>query len=238
MTTPDDKKIKIPIVELASGFPMYVMLCAICLLASGIAHGLWTARWTKTGEVPHTLALARIPQAIGEWVGKDLAPLDHPQSVQSLHRQYTNRITDRSISVLLVAGDPAIVLDQPITRLYSGHAYRAVNDPVPLNVRVMDETLGERVLHAFLTSDLYAPASLKTEQLITVWGWTRSGIWESPAQPLDQYAEEPFAYRLYVTQAWDFAAQSRPNDIEDFLTVATPVFSGAIGNQPDEEKQP
>ena len=238
MTTPDENKIKIPIVERASGFPMYVMLSAICLLASGIAHGLWTARWTETKDVPHDVVLSRVPSTIGEWIGKDLPPLDHPQSIDSLHRQYTNRITNRSINVVLVAGDPATVLDQPITRLYSGHAYRAVNDPAPLNVRVMHDGSNERIMHAFLTSDLYEPASLKTEQLITVWGWTRSGIWESPTQPLDRYEQEPVAYRLYVTQAWDFAAQSRPNDIEDFLTVATPVFSDAIGYQPEEEQQP
>lgn len=238
MAPADDKKIKIPIIERASGFPLYVMLTAICLLASGIAHGLWMQRWEQSTEVPHTIVLSRVPQQIGEWESTELAPLDHPSAIETLHRQYTNRITNRSISIMLTVGDPATILDHPITRLYSGHAYRAVNDPTPLNIRVTHESLKERVLHAFLTADLYEPSSLKTEQLITVWGWTRTGVWESPVKPLDQYEQERVAYRLYVTQAWDFAAQSRPNDIEDFLTVATPVLADAIGNQPNKEPQP
>lgn len=234
MTNQVETKLKVPIIERASGFPMYVVLSAICLLGSGIIHGFWTDRWAPPTEKQEVIAIERVPSQVGEWVGEDLAPLDHPLSIQSLHRRYTNRITNRSVDVLLIGGDPGTVFNYPITRLFPGHAYRAASDPAPLNVLASHDGLEERALHAFLTADLYEPSSLKTEQLITVWGWTRSGIWESPTKPLDQFVSEKTVFRLYVTQVWDFAERSRPNDIEDFITVAVPVLSEAIDRMPEQ----
>lgn len=224
-----EKQLKLPIIERASGFPVYVLLAAICLLGSGVVHGLWTDRWSGTDVVPGEVVLARVPNKIGVWVGTSLPPLDHPDSISSLHRQYTNELTDRSVNVLFTAGNVQTISDYPITRLFPGHPYRAVSDPNSLNIRCSHEGFKKRILHGFYSSDYYEPANLKTQQLIAVWAWTEDGVWQSPIKPQDQFAHQGEVYRLYVTQDWDFAAQSRPNDIQNFLSTALPEFSAAIG---------
>ena len=199
----------------------------------GVVHGLWTARWSPKEIRGAKEALNRIPTKIDNWEATDLVPLSHPAGLESLNRVYTNKFTNRTVSVIMVAGDPTLVSAYPLTKLLSGYGYRAVGDPLPINIETRYEGVAGRVHHAFLNADYYEPAaSLKTEQLIALWAWTESGIWESPTKPLDRFTNSPQVFRLYVTQQWDYAATSRPNDIEDFLTVAIPDFSRAIGYQP------
>jgi hypothetical protein len=229
MSDVEETQLKLPIIERASGFPVYVLLAAICLLGSGVVHGLWTDRWAGTDVVPGEIVLGRVPDKIGAWVGTDLPPLDHPGSISSLHRQYTNELTDRSVNVLLTTGSVQMISDYPITRLFRGHPYRAVSEPSSLSFWCLHEGFKERILHGFFSSDYYEPANLKTQQLIAVWAWTEDGVWESPIKPQDRFDQRGEVYRLYVTQDWDFSAQSRPNDIQNFLTTALPEFSAAIG---------
>lgn len=240
--SPSNRPIKAPIVEQASGFPLYVLISAICLLGSGVVHGLWTDRWEGTTRKPGSVVLNRVPEQIGQWNSEPLPPLDHPDTISSLYRRYTNELTGRSVNVLLTAGDPSTVAEYSIARLFPGHSYRQVSDPAPINIQSSHEGFENRVLHAFLTADYYEPSSLKTEQLLTVWGWSENGIWESPLKPESRFEKNNEVYRLYVTQTWDFAAQSRPNDIQDFLIVAIPRFSKLIGRieqqPPTEEGQP
>lgn len=218
----------------ANGFPLYVFLTAIGLLFSGTVHGLWVQRWSQALKPPGSVVLGRVPTQMGEWVGAELPQLNHPRSVESLYRKYTNRVTNRSVHLLLISGDARTVADYPITRLFSGHGYRTVSDSSAVNIRCVHEGFQDRVLHAFVGTDYYEPASLKTNQLMTVSGWSANGIWRSPERPGSEFEDSDVVFQLYVTQTWDFAAQTRPNDTEDFLSAAIPRLSDAIGRMPDQ----
>lgn len=236
MNEPSEQRVSRLKLKNATGLPRPVLVGAICLLSSGLVHGLWTSRWSPETAQNGAAALNRIPLQIAGWESQELVPLNHPERLQSINRVYTNKRTGRSVTVIMIAGDPALVSDYPLTALMSGHGLRAVRDPVPVDVETRYDGVTGRVHHAFLNADYYEPASMKTEQMIALWAWTENGLWESPVKPLDRFVASPQVFRLFVTQNWDFAATSRPNDIEDFLTVAMPDFSRALGYQPQVEK--
>ncbi len=236
-----NSRIEVPVVDQRAAFPTYVLVSAILLMIGGAAHGLMTGRWKESaGSEKWTEALDRVPDQVGEWVGTDLSPLDHPRGLKSVYREYRNQITNRSVNMLLIGGPPAILERNPIDRLFAGRAYRAVSDPHPVTIRARHDGFRERISHALLEVDFYEPGKLDTKQLIAVWGWTVTGIWESPQKPVDRFADTENAWRLYVSQTWDFAADDRPDDIVDFLQTAIPELSVTIGAMPvgDQESKP
>lgn len=215
-----------------AGVPRAVLVCALVLLSSGLVQGLWTQRWSQAPTVSGAAALARVPVQVGQWVGTDLPALEHSAALNSLHRQYVNRVTNRTINVILIAGSPRAVSNYPIARLFADRGYRPTGDAVAVDVWAAHDGSDSRVLHGFLRTDYHEPASLKTEELIALSAWTEAGTWESPGQPEQRFSGSQQVYRLYVTQAWDFTTQSRPHDVHDFLAIGVPQFSAAIVGDP------
>lgn len=232
-----DKKIEVPVIDKSAGFPTYVLLSAILLMIGGAAHGLMSGRWAEGEENRWADVISEVPRRIGEWQGTDLPPLDHPPGMRSVYREYRNQVTNRSVNVLLIGGAPGLLERNPIDRLFDGRAYREVSDPRPVNIRARHDGYSQRISHALLEADFYEPGKLDTKQLIAVWAWSVDGIWECPTKPQDRFADSDHAWRLYVSQTWDFAADDRPDDIVDFLQVAIPELSSTIGNMPGDKQE-
>lgn len=215
------------------GFPMYVVLTAVVMAAGGFAHGMWTGRWSDVSDKTIETTLNRVPLRFANWEGRDLPTPDHPPELNVLYREYRNRITGRSVNLLLLGADAGTLASNTLDRVFGSRGYRSMNNPTPLDIRANHSNQAARVVHAFLGVNYYEPASLNTDQLVTASGWTDRGIWESPANPLERFDQAPHVYRVFVTQTWDLAEKKQPDDVRDFLTMAVPHLTMAVVGRPE-----
>src|SRR5205823_131710 len=84
-----------------------VCACALAVILSGVAHGLYTNRW-QTAPDPREVQprLDRLPAALGPWAARDVAveaeALERGGIRAHLSREYRDARTGRSVRVLLV----------------------------------------------------------------------------------------------------------------------------------------
>ncbi len=178
------------------------LLALIALLcAAGYVHGLWTDRWSNSGELEAALArLDRVPAAFGEWQSKDLE-LDPRQARQAgiaryLLRRYESRKDGRSLVVLLACGRSGPLAVHTPDICYRGAGYKPAGSPAGYR---LERGAGAPAAALWTTKFSKVEAAVPTH-LRVHWTWYGGGSWQAPANPRFQFAGLPALYKLYVIQ--------------------------------------
>lgn len=214
----------------APASPTLVVFSALVLLASGSLQGTWSERRSSVDTDEAAAAIFQVPLEIGNWSAVELQTPAHPQEVRLLHREYRNRLTGRAVRVLLAAGSPCALMNYFGDRPVPETSWRGIGLPAPANLRCRHRSR-QYVVHSMQACDYYDPARLDDSALSAAWGWSQSGIWESPVRPLERFDGVPVVFHVSVLQVSD-SGITDADDIRDFLQVAIPEFSQTIVRGP------
>jgi hypothetical protein len=176
------------------------MVVAILLLAAyGIAEGLWTDRWGLSHKLDEAVArLSSIPRTVGAWEGVDRQldqrQVDKAEMAGYLSRQYLNRTTGASISMLLVCGRPGPTALHSPDICYQATGYQMAaserhslqSDALP---RQADFWVGR-----------FDRTGAVPDPLRIFWSWSADGNWLAADNPRFSLASAGALYKLYVVR--------------------------------------
>src|SRR3954469_4176877 len=86
---------------------------SVALLVSGLVHGRWTDRWTRSAAPDEAASrFELLPQEVGDWEGQtiEVKPTRADEQIAgTLQRRYTNRRPGQAVAIALVCGRPGPV---------------------------------------------------------------------------------------------------------------------------------
>ena len=176
------------------------MVGIVLVVGSAIIDGLWTDRWKESEELKNALGrLDRVPMAIGDWVGRDVA-VDPREMVAAeldgcLMRRYENTRTHRAATLFIVCGRPGPVSLHTPEVCYPGVGYEMVEKrPETLSVPVdRKEDRAELAWADFERHSVFPP-----EHIRIYWSWKTTGTWSVPYSPRVAFGSQLFLYKLYL----------------------------------------
>ncbi len=216
--------------------PVLALLALV--IASGLAHGLWTNRWAVSRSLEDALdRLDRVPRVVGDWEGTDfeLNPrqLEVGQIDGCLARRYRNRQDGREITVLLVCGLPGPIAVHTPDICYSGAGY-ALAAPPRAEPIATDSPSG---LAVFQTAEFRKTEAILPESLRIFWSWSSGAAWEAPEHPRPHFMTSGVLYKLYVIGGHQEQDKTEAVEIcTAFIRDFIPELSKAIGSDIPLEK--
>lgn len=202
-------------------------LVLVVVMASGIAHGLWSGRWNVSDGPERAAArLAQVPMIVGDWDGR-ASELDARQmSVAELSGahvcEYVNRRTGSVVSTLLVCGRPGPVSVHTPEICYVGRGY---------------ETAGSRTRYTvpsltgaeFWVCDFQKQQTAVPDRLRIFYAWSANGTLAAPDSPRLTFFREPALYKLYVTRKLVQAEEPLEDDpVVEFLKIFVPQLEKSV----------
>ncbi|HTU22369.1 MAG TPA: exosortase-associated EpsI family protein [Gemmataceae bacterium] len=206
-------------------------LVMVVVMASGIAHGLWSGRWNVSDGPQRAAArLERLPMAVGDWDGR-AGELDARQmKVAELSGarvcEYVNRRTGSVVSTLLVCGRPGPVSVHTPEICYVGRGYALAG----ARSRYGNPTLPGAELWV---CDFQKPQTAIPDRLRIFYAWTANGRLSAPDHPRLTFFREPALYKLYVSRKLVQAEEPLEDDpAVDFLKVFVPQLQKSVFAMP------
>ena len=175
------------------------LLAALLLLAlSGIVHGLWSGRWGPSPDLQAAAARCNdVPMIVGDWQGHptelDSRMLEMAEVLGYASRQYVNRRTKESLSILLICGRPGPISVHTPDICYAGAGYSMVRGQEHYRTESDGGAAPATFWTARFTKEGAAPDPLRI-----FWGWSDRGPWSAPANPRLAFARSGALYKLYV----------------------------------------
>ena len=196
----------------------------VMIVTTGFVHGVMTHRWS-TDDVHQIAAqqLRELPTEFGDWHSRNEQLSDQAVQFAELsgyvYRQYVNRRTRQSVTLLLMCGLPGPVSVHPPTACFQGAGFKQIGNTE--RVTVAGDTQSSP--HRFRVADFEKPGSLSLEHPRIFWAWSTDGHWGSPESPRLEFAGSRILYKLYVT-AETSSASSRATDplLSEFLREILP----------------
>jgi hypothetical protein len=205
--------------------PTLRLLALVILIGlSGYVHGVWTDRWSNSGELESAMSqLDRVPVKIGAWQGQD-EELDPRQAQRAgftryLLRRYENGQTGRSLVVLLACGRAGPLALHTPDVCYRGAGYGLSGEAARL---AFPGAKGAPAA-AFWAAKFSKREAAVPSHLRLYWSWYGRASWQAPDNPRLEFAGLPALYKLYVIQ--DLARPDEPLEEEackEFLRELLP----------------
>jgi hypothetical protein len=181
---------------------MYFLVTAIVLvLAFGYVEGRWTHRWQSSRALENAVSrLAAVPLDVGDWQGAaqelDARHIARGEIDGYLMRNYTNRISGSTVSVLLVCGRGGPTCLHTPEVCYPGAGF----SPEKQAERQELAAAAPARPAQFWVGKFHKPAAAVPEALRIYWAWTARGDWSAPDSPRFHFASVAALYKLYVIQ--------------------------------------
>jgi hypothetical protein len=191
-----------------------LVLAAAIVLSSGLVHGLWTNRWGRSEDMERAVgSLERIPMDIGDYSAK-AQQLDPKQVALGeiagyLYRRYTNRLTGRTVSVLLLCGRSGpLSVHQPQVCL-GGAGYEMIGAETKYSPRSAPPGRSAE----FWTAQFAKPAMPESQRQQVLWAWNATGDWRAPKEdPRWTFAGQRVLFKLYLSRETSGAKQPLKDD--------------------------
>jgi hypothetical protein len=199
------------------------------ILATGVADGVYTGRWTRSEALEEAVArLQTVPPAFGDWESTD-TPLTEATVARAgfsgyLSRRYKHRRTGQEVSVLLACGRPGPISVHPPEVCFGGAGYQ-------IQGAKETETLecGAGMRARFFTATFAKATGAVPDQLGLHWAYTAGGAWEASSAPRLTFGWQPVLFKMYVGQSLT-PAESSPDDdpCVGFLKEFVPVVQQSL----------
>lgn len=173
---------------------------AVVLALSGVAHGVWTDRWSDPVALKKAVAVvaAGLPLEVGPWRGRaieaDKRVLEVAGIAGSAMRRYVHRETGVEVSVLLVCGRPGPIATHPPEVCLAGAGYGLAGDPT---TRSLGYGAAPKAAE-FKAGEFQKPGPAGLSSLRVFWAWGADGRWTAPRFPRWAFASRPVLHKLYV----------------------------------------
>jgi hypothetical protein len=224
------------------GKRLILTLVAVALvLGTGIAHGIWTLRWTAPQAM---YAAARrvvdVPKSFGDWTSEELEvreeEMQQTEAEGYFARRYRNNSTGQTVGVMLLCGRTGPLATHPPTICVQGQGMQQVAKE--RRVPLPGESAGGG--GNLMWADFQGTISGGSSRTRIFWGWSGDGkTFEAPDRPRVKLARHPFLYKLYVNRELsNFDAQSAGEDIDKdaclgFLETFLPLAQRALRAESD-----
>jgi hypothetical protein len=207
----------------------YVLVLGM-LIASGLAHGLITERWSDPPDPDAQAAIfARVPMVIDDWDGRTIDTDDDrlPEEIgNALLRRYVNRVDGSVVTVFLSVGRPGpMVAGHLPVSCYPGAGYDLVGSSIKQSILSGPSSPKAQ----FWVSNFSKTQRAVPEHLRVFWSWSGSGTWEIPDRPRLAFAHYQKLYKLYVIRNLLKAEEPLENDPAiGFVKVLVPELDKAL----------
>jgi hypothetical protein len=203
------------------------------VIASGVAQGLWTDRWTLSSEPEVSAAkLAKVKTTLGDWDMAKEFPLDPREQANAgiagyLVRTYFDNRTRSEVQICLVCGRPGHISVHTPDVCFAGAGYEFTGPPE----RKTD--LGQPG-SAFFMAQCTKQGSILPENYRIYWAWNAGGHWQAPDNPRLTFARYKALFKLYVIEklpASTVAGVSDPGHKDpavDFLGQLLPELNRSL----------
>lgn len=202
------------------------------LVASGVTHGFWSGRWTKSRALEERVAALRnVPPKVGDWVGED-SQLDR-RSVEMgeisghLMRRYKNPRDGAEVTVLIVCGRPGPIAVHTPEVCYGGNGYAQLAPRQKYAVGSGGTPAGD-----VWSVDMGKGGPLGDQRLRVIYTWTTDGKWHASQAPRVDFAGAPALYKLYFVAPGDKGASPLGGPQGRFLTQLLPVLQKSLFPSP------
>jgi hypothetical protein len=211
---------------------LILVIAVVGVSAAAGVEALYSHRGGDSEEIRAAAArLEGVPASFGDWTSTD-APLDPKQlriaeAAGHVSRQYTNRKTGSSVSVLLLCGASGPIGAHTPEICYAGNGYEKSSNPKKLTLALPDQGV------ATYWSAHFAKKSAFEPPLRVCWMWGAGGEWIASENPRGEFALRGALYKLYVVRveprtATTSAASNAPDPIQEFLTDFLPEVKKAL----------
>jgi hypothetical protein len=170
-------------------------LAVTALLFTGLAHGLWTDRWTVAEDLAAAVArLEQVPLVLGDWEAPAAPPeRQHSRTVAgSFTRRYVNRQTGKGVTVSLMCGRAGPLAAHTPDVCYEASGYEGG----PLSTYT--HPAGGAPPAAFYTACFRKARATEQSTLRIFWSWNATGTWQVASNPRLAFAHQPVLYKLYL----------------------------------------
>jgi hypothetical protein len=215
---------------------IYAVTASLGLVACGLAHGIWTDRWTPAVAPQEAAArLDDIPLAVGDWHGEAVAvkPGQAGAGVAGhVQRRYKHRKTGAEVVLALVCGRPG-----PVSIHTPDACYPASGFTIGPRTRV--SVGGVEPAATFWTADA-SRAQLGDETRVRVfWGWSSGQGWAAADDARRAFARYPVLYKLYASRELSGPGEpAKDEPCKDFLQALLPELQQALFPPRDTEPRP
>src|SRR4051794_39829223 len=120
--------------------PAAILTAFALLLATGVAHGLRTERWSPSPALQEAVArVPHVPRAFGDWQGEDVEGDAESFGQTGARgwgvRNYVNRRDGSRVQAILMCGRPGRMSVHTPEVCYRGAGYEMLADPTGAVIR-------------------------------------------------------------------------------------------------------
>lgn len=200
------------------------------VVTTGIVHGIQSARWGSGANLAAAAArLEDIPAVIGDWdsevqtIPKD--QLEMAGAVNYLGRAYTNRVTRKSVNIVILCGRHGPMATHPPTVCFEGAGWKLTEDVKKRKIKDLEE-IGSA---EFWQGEFAKEVPGQVVRIRTLWSWGTSGSWVAADYPRHDFAGSEHLYKIYVTiNATDRDDPSFVDPSPDFLKLFLPLLKSKL----------
>jgi Protein of unknown function (DUF3485) len=203
-----------------------VIVAVVMVAATGLAHGVWTARWSDE-DAPREAAarLASIPLVAGEWNGTDLEmdPKVFKQTEASgaLQRRYVNRRNGNVVTISLLCGRSGPISVHTPEICFPGAGFTEIGDAIRYSIPGDPDS---KLWIRRFQKQAAVPVPVRV-----LYGWSTDGTWQAPDSPRRAFAGSPVLYKLYLVRELPKSTESMEGDpAVDLLRVLQPQLRAAL----------
>lgn len=206
------------------------LLTAAVLLASGLAHGFLSDRWSNRSEEQVREARGRLdkfPNRIGDWDGVPRRFSEFEKgTVEDDHvtRGYVNRLNGTAVGMLMAAGHSRNVWQwHTPDQCYPAQGFELVAPVAKTNVAA------DGVEAEFFYADFTRPLGTTPEHVRVFWAFSGDGRWLASDLPKLTFGQYSNLYKVYVIRS--LLRPGEPLDHDpclDFLKVALPRLNSTF----------
>jgi hypothetical protein len=206
-----------------------ILSAQIVVLATGLVHGLWTARWRQAPELRAMVErLERFPEKIGPWTSQ--AAAEDTESLRGAGaagwrvRQFSHP-RHGSFLVILMCGRAGPMSVHRPEHCYQGAGYEMTSPPAKGELPARPGAAAAE----YWASRFVRQEETRTVRLRIFWTWFDGRTWQAPASPRFRFAGLPALSKLYVIREVTLANELlEEEEVKDFLGQLLPELSKAL----------
>lgn len=207
------------------------LAAAALLMASGLAHGFWTHRWTGDSDELSIAAsrMTELSSQLDAWTGVDVPvaaeQVQIAEAAGILSRRYTNSETGDVVQLMIICGAAGPVSLHPPTVCFTASGMTAQGDPKIC--RLPREAPQQH--DVFQVVDFTGPQANSATQIRAYWTWYARGLWQAPQHPRLEFASETVLYKLYLVRTLGSESVTFNDDpCMEFFEVLRPHLEALI----------
>jgi hypothetical protein len=205
------------------------LLIALTLVASGLAHGYLSDRWTPRADEQVREARARLdafPNQDGEWDGLPRRWSEFDQGREDrdfITREYVNRLNGNAVGMLMAAGHSRNVWRwHTPDQCYPAAGYDIVAPKSKVSIAL------DGIDAEFFHADFTLPRGSAPDHVRVFWAFSGDGRWIASDDRLS-FGHYTNLYKVYVLRRLLRPDEPLENDpCLDFLKVALPRLNSAF----------